>query len=205
MARPRTHSHDRFIDVAIRIVDAEGLGALTLRRLGAEVGVSYTAVCTYFESRDHLIAALIDRLSSEIISGIEPVGESIHEQVVALAVSSRRALSRHPRPVSAYVSSTAPTPKGNAATLAIVALAEQAGLSGSDLVRAYRIVESYVFGATIFDFEAAPDHLAIRARRYVDSGHPDVQAVAGGEEAIGVHNDEAFCNGPDVLLTALGI
>jgi len=205
MARPRTHTHDEFIDEAIRIVDEEGLDALTLRRLGAEIGVSYTAMYTYFESRDHLIAALIDRMTNEIIAGVEPVGDSVLEQVVAIAMSSRRALARHPRLVSAYVSSTAPTPQGNAATLAVVALFEQAGLSGPDLVRAYRIVESYVFGATIFDFGAAPDHLSIRRQRYLDTGHPDFRAVAGSNEAVGEHNDASFRDGLEHLLTALGL
>lgn len=205
MARPREHTHDDFIDTAIRIVDEEGLDALTLRRLGAEVGVSFTAMYTYFPSRDHLIAALIDRMATEIISEIEPAGDSVKEQLVSVAVASRRALSRHPRLAATFVVSTAPAPGGNAATLAVVALLEQAGLSGLDLVRAYRIIESYVFGSSTFDFGAAPEHLSIRRQRYCDTGHPAFRAVATSDKAIEAHNDEAFLHGFDLLLSALGI
>ena len=57
MVRPREHTREEFVDAAIRIVDAEGLEALTLRRLGSEVGVSFTALYTYFSTREDLIAA----------------------------------------------------------------------------------------------------------------------------------------------------
>lgn len=205
MARPREHTHDEFIDTAIRIVDEEGLEALTLRRLGAEVGASFTAMYTYFPSRDHLIAALVDRMSGEIIAEIEWRGDSVRDQLIAVAVSSRRALSRHPRLTAAFVASTTPTPGGSSATLSVVALLEQAGLTGADLVRAYRIIESYVFGASIFDFGAAPDHLSIRRQRYRDTGHPEFRAVATSDKVMGTHNDEAFLHGLELLLTALGV
>ena len=51
-------THSDFLDAAMRIVDAEGLDALTFRRLGEEIGVSYTAVYTYFESRQDLVEEL---------------------------------------------------------------------------------------------------------------------------------------------------
>jgi hypothetical protein len=78
-------------------------------------------------------------------------------------------------------------------------------LSGPDLVRSYRIIESYVFGSSIFDFGAAPEHLSIRRQRYRDTGHPDFLAVATSDKAIGAHNDEAFLYGLELLLAALGI
>jgi hypothetical protein len=103
------------------------------------------------------------------------------------------------------VASTAPTPGGGNATLSVVALLEEAGLSGPDLVRAYRIIESYVFGASIFDFGAAPEHLSIRRQRYRDTGHPDFRAVATSDKAIGTHNDEAFMHGLGLVLDGLGL
>ena len=60
MARPQGHTAEEFVDAAIAIVDAEGLEALTFRRLGAEMGVSYTTVYTYFETREQLVAALFE-------------------------------------------------------------------------------------------------------------------------------------------------
>lgn len=205
MVRPREHTHDEFIDAAIRIVDAEGLDALTARRLGKEVGVSYTAVYTYFSDRERLIGALVDHISSEVIAAVEPRGDSIRSQVIAIAVSARRALSRHPHLAAVFATASGDAEQGNEATLFVVGLLEQSGLTGRDLVTAYRIIESYVFGATVFDLGAAPQHLSIRRRRYAFTGHPDFKAVAKSDKAIGEHNDEAFERGLELILAGLGI
>ena len=205
MVRPREHTHEEFIDAAIRIVDSEGLDALTARRLGKEVGVSYTAVYTYFATRENLMGALVDRVSAEVISGIVPQGESARDQLIAIALSARRAMARHPQLAAVFASASSDAQQGNAATLYAASLLEQAGLSGRDLVTAYRMIESYVFGASIFDFGAAPQHLSIRRRRYAFTGHPDFKAVAKSDTAIGEHNDEAFERGLELILAGLGI
>ena len=205
MARPREHSRDDFLDAAIRIVDAEGLEALTLRRLGPEVGVSYTAVYTYFKTREDLIAALVDRISEEIIAGVAPSGDSARDQVIAIAMSSRRALARHPRLASVYISDQSDAVAGTQATLSVVALLESSGIKGRDAVTAYRVIENYVFGSTIFDFGAAPNHLAIRRRRYRATSHPEFKSVGISDKAVGQHNDEAFEKGLALILDGLGI
>ena len=205
MVRPREHSRDDFLDAAIRIVDAEGLEALTLRRLGPEVGVSYTAVYTYFSAREDLIAALVDRISEEIIAGIAPSGDSARDQLIAIAMSSRRALARHPRLATVYVSDQSDAVVGTHATLSVVALLESSGIKGRDVVTAYRVLENYVFGSTIFDFGAAPNHLSIRRRRYRATSHPEFKAVGLSDNAVGQHNDEAFVLGLSSLLKGLGV
>lgn len=205
MVRPREHTHEEFIDAAIRIVDAEGLDALTARRLGKEVGVSYTAVYTYFADREQLMGALVDRISVEVVAGVVPRGESLRDQLVAVALSARRALARHPHLAAVFATASTEAKQGNEATLFVVGLLEQAGLSGRDLVTAYRVIESYVFGATVFDLGAAPQHLSIRRRRYSFTGHPDFKAVAKSDKAIGEHNDEAFERGFELILDGLGI
>lgn len=205
MVRPREHTHEEFIDAAIRIVDAEGLDALTARRLGKEVGVSYTAVYTYFADREQLMGALVDLLAAEVITGISPRGESVRDQLIAVALSSRQALARHPHLVGVFATVSGNAEEGNEATLYVVGLLERAGLAGRDLVTAYRIIESYVFGATVFDLGAAPQHLSIRRRRYTFTGHPDFKTVAKSDKAIGEHNDEAFERGLELILDGLGI
>lgn len=205
MVRPREHTHEEFVDAAMRIVDAEGLDALTARRLGKEVGVSYTAVYTYFATREDLMGALVDRLSAEIVADIAPRSESVRDQLLAISGSSRRALARHPNLAGVFATATGDATTGNEATLYVVGLLEQAGLSGRDLVTAYRIIESYVFGSTVFDLGAAPQHLSIRRRRYAFTGHPDFTAVAKSDKAIGEHNDEAFERGFELLLDGLDI
>lgn len=205
MVRPREHTREEFVDAAIRIVDAEGLDALTLRRLGSDVGVSFTALYTYFSTREDLIAALVDAVSADIIAGVVPTGESAREQVVAISLATRRALSKHPRLAAVYVSDQSGASGGNDATRSVAGLLEAAGLEGRDVVTAYRVIESYVFGSTIFDLGAAPNHLTIRRRRYVDVGHDAFKSVATSGKTVRQHNDEAFERGLEILLDGLGI
>ena len=205
MVRPREHTHEEFVDAAIRIVDSEGLEALTLRRLGAEVGVSFTAMYTYFATREDLITALVERITADVIKGVVPKGDSVRDQLIAIGLSARRALARYPRLAAVYVSAQSDVVDDGQVMLTVAGLLEHAGLSGRDVAIAYRVIESYVLGASIFDFGAAPEHLAIRRRRYLASGHPDFKAVAKSDKAIGEHNDEAFERGLELILTGLGL
>ena len=205
MVRPREHTHEEFVDAAIRIVDAEGLEALTLRRLGAEVGASFTAMYTYFATREDLITALVDRIAGEVITGVIPQGESVRDQLMSIGLSARRALERHPQLAGVFATSTKEAEQGNDATLVVVGLLDSSGLTGRDLVTAYRIIESYVFGTSVFDFGAAPEHLAIRRRRYLASDLPEFKAMATSDEAIEAHNEEAFRRGLELILDGLGI
>ena len=205
MVRPREHTQAEFVAAAIRIVDDEGLDALTLRRLGTEVGVSFTALYTYFATREDLIAALVDAVSADIIAGVVPTGESPREQVVAISLATRRALAKHPRLASVYVSDQSGASGGNDATRMVAGLLEAAGLEGRDVATAYRVIESYVFGSTIFDLGAAPNHLSIRRRRYVEVGHDAFKSVASSAKAVGRHNDEAFERGLELILDGLGL
>lgn len=205
MGRPREHSREEFVDAAIRLVDLEGLDALTLRRLGTEVGVSFTAVYTYFSSREEIIDALVDRLSSEIVAAVATTGDSARGQMVAIATAARSVIERHPRLAPAFLTSNTPTPGGDAATLAVVGILESSGLEGMDLVRAYRILEGYVFGTSIFDVGAAPNHLNIRSRRYRQMEYRAFRETGKNESSVAEHNLQAFIHGFELLLDGLGI
>jgi AcrR family transcriptional regulator len=58
----------RILDAAERIVGGEGLRALTMRRIGIELGADPTAVYRHFRNKDALLTCLADRMF-----GTEPV------------------------------------------------------------------------------------------------------------------------------------
>lgn len=140
-----------------------------------------------------------------MIADIEPGERPAREELMAVATSVRRTLALHPQLATVFASATSGARQGNEVTLYVVHLLERAGLSGRDLVTAYRTIESYVIGGAVFDLGAAPEHLSIRRRRYVLTGHPAFEAVATSDEAVGAHNDEAFRRGLQLILDGLGI
>ena len=63
-AQPVRLDRDRILEAAAAIVGAEGLPALTMRRIGTELGADPTAVYRHFRSKRELLATLADRLFS---------------------------------------------------------------------------------------------------------------------------------------------
>jgi AcrR family transcriptional regulator len=60
------YSRDQITDAAVRIADAEGLEAATMRRIAAEIGAGAMSLYRYVPSRDNLIELMADRLQGEI-------------------------------------------------------------------------------------------------------------------------------------------
>lgn len=56
---------ERILDAAAEIVGSEGLPALTMRRIGAELGADPTAVYRHFRNKREMLTELADRLFSD--------------------------------------------------------------------------------------------------------------------------------------------
>ena len=69
MARPRTPllSRDGIVAAALALVDAEGLEALSTRRLAAELGVSGPSLYNHVATKDELIDAVVD----SVLAGVD--------------------------------------------------------------------------------------------------------------------------------------
>jgi TetR/AcrR family transcriptional regulator, tetracycline repressor protein len=198
-------TRDDFLSAAIVVVDAEGLEALTFRRLGKELGVSYTAAYTYFESRQDLVEELAGWMIAGVLGSVEITETTPRGRIIALAMAVRSGMAKHPRVLPAFLVSTREPPGAGEAVGMVIGLLEQAGLSGDELAIAYRVVESYVFGVSVFDFGAAPEHLDVRKRRYSAMKHPAFEALGRSKKAVGEHNDAAFRSGLENLLAGFGI
>ncbi|MFH5821283.1 TetR/AcrR family transcriptional regulator [Georgenia sp. AZ-5] len=54
------------IETAIELVDAEGLGALSMRRLGATLGVEAMALYRHIDGREDLLEGIVDAITDRI-------------------------------------------------------------------------------------------------------------------------------------------
>ncbi|WP_206295935.1 TetR/AcrR family transcriptional regulator, partial [Streptomyces sp. SID10115] len=100
MARPRKPllSRERIVETARALVDAEGLAAVSTRRLAAELGVSGPSLYNHFRTKDQILEAVADSVSAQVdLSMFEP--DDARDWRTALhdwAVSYRAALTLHP-------------------------------------------------------------------------------------------------------------
>ena len=93
--RRRTLDRDTVVDAAMRVLDAEGLDAVTIRRVAHELGTSGTALYTYVHDKDELVDLLLDRVIGEVdFASISP-DLPWPEQVRAVGRELRSVFARH--------------------------------------------------------------------------------------------------------------
>lgn len=75
---------DDIVECALQLVETEGAGALTMRKLAAELGVTTTTIYWHVGGRDELVAALID-LMSERHAALIIDGTTARQRAMAVA------------------------------------------------------------------------------------------------------------------------
>jgi AcrR family transcriptional regulator len=88
-------SEEVILDTAIHILRAEGLEAVTMRRLAAELDTGPASLYVYISGRDELRGAMLDRLAGAIELE-RPDPAHWREQVHRLMLRTLRSLEQHP-------------------------------------------------------------------------------------------------------------
>jgi AcrR family transcriptional regulator len=91
--RPR-HSRAEIADAAIRIADAEGIAAVTMRRVAAELGTGTMSLYNYVPAKDHLIQLMADQAAGEYAYPGGPAQDS-RAAIADLARQGRDIARRH--------------------------------------------------------------------------------------------------------------
>jgi TetR/AcrR family transcriptional regulator, tetracycline repressor protein len=83
------------VERALKLADADGLEALTIRKLAQELGVTPMALYWHFRSKDELLVGLAERVWSEIDVTVDPAA-SWSDQLRGLLWSLINVLRAHP-------------------------------------------------------------------------------------------------------------
>ena len=113
-------SRDAILDRALALADAEGLDAVSVRRLARELGVTPMALYWHFDDKDALLHALGDRLLGGLDLTIDERAPW-PEQLRAFVVSLTAVLRAHPS-AAALIGSLPTTASENALRATEVAL-----------------------------------------------------------------------------------
>jgi AcrR family transcriptional regulator len=103
-------SEDAIVDAALAIVRAEGLDAVTMRRVATELDTGPASLYVYIRGRDELRNAMLDRVGS-LIELEEPDPARWREQVHALLDRTLAALEDHPGIASVAVANPPSSPR----------------------------------------------------------------------------------------------
>lgn len=85
----------KIVAATVRLLDAEGLGRLSMRRLAAELGVTAMSVYWYVDTKDELLELALDHVYAEVDLPGEDAGDWA-AQLRQLAYEHRRVLLAHP-------------------------------------------------------------------------------------------------------------
>lgn len=201
-------TRERILQAAVGLADREGLGALTMRRLGAELGVEAMSLYKHVANKDEILDGIIDLVIGEI--EIPEPGDRWRQAMRRRAISARAVLGRHSWAIGLFETRGL---LGHAVLRyldAILGNLRSAGFSVQQAGYALWLLDSYLYGHAIQETgiptETADDRTAA-ARALLGSitseTHPhfvEIQQHALGS-AFGF--DEAFEFGLELILEAL--
>lgn len=193
------------VQTALALLDEDGVEALSLRGIGRATGLHHTAVYRHFQDLNGVLRAVNAMLMREALGELLPLPSEPRERLVVVFRALRRVLHEHPK-VSWVLLLPEPSLTDSSSiddfqALVIAALRDM-GLEGRDLVLHHRLLETYVFGASIFDFGGAPDHLTSRRERLQRMRDASFEEAARGIGDVDAVNEAGFELGLRVLLDA---
>ena len=145
---PRTPlTTQRVVEAAIELVDRSGLGALTMRRLGATLGVEAMSLYKHVANKEALLHAMVDRVLGAI--AIPDPGAPWRAAMAQRAASARAVLSRHAWVIGLLEAGIDSGPSVLRYVDAIIGSLRGAGFSMEDAARAFMVLDSYVYGHVI--------------------------------------------------------
>jgi AcrR family transcriptional regulator len=89
------YSRAQITEAAVRIADAEGLEAASMRRIAAEIGTGAMSLYRYVPSRDDLLELMVDHVIGELDLPERPSGDW-RADLTLLAERTRAMRLRHP-------------------------------------------------------------------------------------------------------------
>lgn len=88
------HSREKVAQAAIALADAEGIGAVSARRIAAQLHAGASSLYRYVKSQDDLAMLMLDQASAEY--DLDAISGAPFEQLLALARQGRLIMRRHP-------------------------------------------------------------------------------------------------------------
>jgi AcrR family transcriptional regulator len=213
---PRRPSLNResIVDAAIGVLDAEGLDAVTMRRVGRELGTGGASLYAHLAGKEELLELVIDRVIGELELPDEPDPTRWEAQVKEIVRSMRATLAGH-RDIARGCLGRIPVGpnalRGSEALIGVMkagALPDQVIAYACDLLPLFATATAYeesLFASGDFTRDDAARYIA-DMRAYFAAlpveRFPNVVALAGPLTA-GSGGDERFEFGLDVLVNGL--
>lgn len=184
-------TRERIVAAALALVDLDGAGALSMRRLGVELGVDPMAVYYHIPNKGALLDAIVEAVMSEIDLREPNPSVSGEERVLWAARAYRDAMLRHAKALPIVLSRGPRTHAAMRPVEVLVGILREAGLPPDRAVAGMNAIAAAVRGLVGMAMEEqesqpAPEDLRAFADLLASGEFPYLsEAAAYGQDFFG--------------------
>ncbi|MDQ4126604.1 MAG: TetR/AcrR family transcriptional regulator C-terminal domain-containing protein [Actinomycetota bacterium] len=202
VTKRRSLDRRRILETAVRFVDREGLEALSMRKLGAELQVEAMSLYNHVPNKNALLDGMVEVLLGEL--RIPPEDEGWEERVRGAYRAFRGLAQRHPNVFPLLVTRPPDTMDGAWLVEEFLKTLGKAGFDPKTSLHAFRALSSYATGyamAEIRGFAMEPSGSRPGAGALSTEEFPQISAL--NQELEEVDRDAEFEFGLDLILHGL--
>jgi AcrR family transcriptional regulator len=204
MASERRRPLDRrtILETAVRFVDSEGLDALSMRKLGAELGVEAMSLYNHVPNKGALLDGMVEVLLDDL--KIPSESEGWESRVRGAYAAFRRLAHEHPNVFPLLVVRPPDTMDGVWLVEEFLKTLREAGFDPETALYAFRALSSYASGyamAEIRGFAMEPAGGRLGASTLSRDDFPHIHELDGRLEIV--DHDAEFEFGLDLIIAGL--
>ena len=140
-------SRERVLRAAVALADDGGIGSLTMRRLGQELGVEAMSLYKHVKNKDDLLDGITDLVLGDI--DVPPSGTSWKEAMRHRAISAHEVLLAHPWAALQAMSRFNIGPGMTRYLDATLGRLREGGFSIDGALDAWHTLDSHIYGFTL--------------------------------------------------------
>jgi AcrR family transcriptional regulator len=198
MPRPKSLTAAALAAATLAVLDRDGLAALSMRAVAAELGMGTMSLYRYVADREELEALAVEHVVSTVDT--VPPKALWDKQIAVLVERVRAAIAAHPNAVPLTMAHRHRCPSLLRWAEAVLGVLTRAGFTGEQRVIALRAVLSYLIGATETEHRSPLSGLGTDAMSRMDE-YPLLAETAATARTI--TPDIEFRRGLDIVLSGL--
>ncbi len=137
-------SRELVLRTALGLADQGGLEALSMRKLGQELGVEAMALYYHFANKDEIVDGIVDLVFGEV--DLPVAGADWKVAMRQRAISLRDALLRHRWSIGLMEARVNPGPANLLHHDAVIGNLRAAGFDSAMVAHAYSLLDGYIYG-----------------------------------------------------------
>ena len=201
-------NRNRIFSTAVEVADKDGVGAVTMREVAKRLEVEAMSLYNHIANKDDILDGMIDQVIEQfdLPEGLESWREAMRRR----AVSAHRIFSLHPWAPPLLDSRKSSGPARLRYFDWVLGTLIHAGFSLEGAVRAFSLLDSYIYGFSIQQFnlsagsDAPPEEMAKAILEYIPiEKYPNLHRMAVHSMEAGYDAKADFAFGLDIILDGL--